>query len=115
MKKFAIGVLAGFAMLCAGAAVADEHGHPNHAFAQDIDAFHSVLAPVWHSEPGPGRTKNVCARTDEMARLAGDIKSVDASQLVAAIATLKAKCGASQSEVDGALHDVHEAFHRLIE
>lgn len=114
MKKHAMGMLAGAAMLCAGAAVADEHGHAHHAFAKDIDAFHAALAPVWHSMPGPGRSRNACAKTGEMARLAAEIKSADASQLAAAVATLKAKCGAKPGEVDGALYDVHEAFHRLI-
>ncbi len=43
-------------VIIGGVATADEHGHVHHHFAKDIDAFHAVLAPVWHARPGPERT-----------------------------------------------------------
>ncbi|MER2514735.1 MAG: hypothetical protein ABTQ25_20380 [Nitrosomonas ureae] len=98
-----------------GIAIADENDHKHHRFAKDVDAFHAVLAPVWHARPGPERTQDACAKAGEMARLAKEIHSTDASQLVASIPTLKTKCDSDKSAVDAALFDVHEAFHHLID
>jgi hypothetical protein len=98
-----------------GVATADEHGHMHHKFASDVDAFHAVLAPVWHARPGPERTQDACAKAGEMARLASEIRSTNASQLVASIPALKAKCESDKGGVDAALYDVHEAFHHLID
>lgn len=99
------------AVTCLGSAIADDHHH--HHFAKDVDAFHAVLAPVWHARPGTERLPNACAKLDELGRLASDIRSADASKLVASIATMKTACQ-SKGDVDGAFHDVHEAFHHLI-
>ncbi len=98
-----------------GSALAEEHGHVHHQFAKDVDAFHAVLAPVWHARPGPERTQDACAKAGEMARLASEIRSTNATQLVASIPPLKAKCETDKGGVDAALFDVHEAFHRLID
>ena len=97
-----------------GAAAAQEHHH-HHRFAADVDAFHSVLAPVWHAAAGKERSRNACAKASRLEALAKDIRSADASALRDSIATLKQKCKARPADVDGALHDVHEAFHRIIE
>jgi len=98
-----------------GGVMADEHGHHHHRFARDIDAFHAVLAPVWHARPGPERSRDACAKAPEMAALAKDIRSADARSLVAAVAALKSGCDAQSAQTDAALFDVHEAFHRLID
>lgn len=103
------------AILLGGNAFADEHGHMHHNFSKDVDAFHAVLAPVWHARPGPARTQDACNKAGEMARLAEDIRSADNRQLNASINVLKGKCDGGKGEVDVALYDVHEAFHRLIE
>jgi hypothetical protein len=87
-------------------------GHP-HQFSADVDAFHSVLAPVWHARPGKERSRNACAKAGQMEALAKDIRSANASALQAAVAGLTAKCRATPADIDGALFDVHEAFHRL--
>ena len=98
-----------------GGAIAQDHRH-HHDFAPDIDAFHAALAPVWHARPGKARTQDACAKAGRMEALAKDIRSKDASALQASIAALKATCkGNKLAEVDGALHDVHETFHRLID
>lgn len=98
-----------------GSAIAQDHRH-HHDFAPDVDAFHAVLAPVWHARPGKARTQDACAKAGRMEALAKDIRSKDASALQASITALKATCkGNKLAEVDGALHDVHEAFHRLID
>ena len=96
-------------------AVADDHHHMHDQFPKDVDAFHSVLAPIWHSAPGQERTQNACSKASEMEGLAKGIRTSDATPLVASVATLKLKCQGDQADVDAALFDVHEAFHRLIE
>lgn len=112
-KRIAKIWVAAAATLALGGAVAQEHHH--HRFAPDVDAFHAVLAPVWHAKPGKPRLRDACAKAGRMETLAGDIRSTDAVGLRAAIATLKTTCKAKPADVAGALHDVHEAFHRLIE
>lgn len=103
------------AAILGGSALADEHGHLHHQFPKDVDAFHSVLAPVWHARPGPERTQDACAKAGEMARLANEIRSTDASQLVASISVLKTKCDSDKGGTDASLFDVHDAFHHLID
>lgn len=97
-----------------GTAIADDHHHM-HRFAKDVDAFHAVLAPVWHAPQGSERLQNACAKAAEMESLAKAIRSSDASRLVASVGTLKTKCQGEQAGVEVALGDVHEAFHHLIE
>ena len=116
MNKFNSGkLLLVLAAFLGGSALADEHGDMHHKFAKDVDAFHAVLAPVWHARPGPERTQDACAKAGEMARLAKEIRSADASQLVASISMLKTKCESDKGGVDASLFDVHEAFHHLID
>lgn len=108
-------ILAGtFAVLAASPLLA-EPAHHHHRMARDADAFHSVLAPIWHAGPGPERLKEACAKADEMGRKASEIRSTDASRLSASIAALQASCQGRPGDVDGALYDVHEQFHHLID
>ena len=113
IKQFTTMFLAVTTAFWGGGAVAE--GHMHHHFPKDIDAFHALLAPIWHAQPGPARSRNACAKVAEMEAGARDIRSTDATSLVAAIAALKAKCQGPQAEVDVALFDVHEAFHGLID
>lgn len=103
------------AHMIGGAIAAEQHEGHHHHFPKDVDAFHSVLAPVWHAAPGKERTRNACAKAGQMENLAKDIRSADASSLLAGIATLKKQCQDKKGDVEGALSEVHEAFHRLIE
>lgn len=112
MKKLIKLIGASLAITCLGSAMADDHHH--HHFAKDVDAFHAALAPVWHARPGPERLPNACAKVDELGRLASDIRSTDATKLVASIGTMKTACQSKSGDVDDAFHDVHEAFHQLI-
>jgi hypothetical protein len=98
-----------------GVALADEHGHAHPHFAPDVDAFHSLLAPIWHARPGKARTKDACAKAGEMAKSAGEIRSADATALVASIGRLQSACKGKPAGIDAAFYDVHEAFHQLIE
>lgn len=105
------------ATLLTGGAVAAEppEHHHHHAFAQDVDAFHAVLAPLWHAKPGKERSRNTCAKVGELETLAGNIRSADAKPLLGSIAVLKKQCQTSPGKIDAAFSEVHEAFHRLIE
>lgn len=103
------------AALLSGSALAEErHENHAHALAKDVDAFHAVLAPLWHAPPGTGRSKGACAKVEELANLAAAIHSGDAKPLLASVAALKAQCQAGTTETDAALSQLHDAFHRLI-
>ena len=114
-KPFTTILLAVTTALWVGAAAAEEHGHMHPHFAPDIDAFHTLLAPIWHNQPGKARSRNACAQAGKMSESAAQIRSADARALVATIANLKSTCKTKPTAVDTALSDVHEAFHRLIE
>ena len=112
-KQLIVAIMA--ASMIGGAIAAEPQGHRHHQFPKDIDAFHSVLAPVWHAAPGKARNRNACNKAGQMERLSKDIGSTDASALQASVANLKKQCQTSKGDVEGALFDVHEEFHHLIE
>lgn len=117
LKTLMAAAVAAIAATTAGGALAaepNEHRHHHH-FAADVDAFHGVLAPVWHAARGAQRNQDACGQAGRMASLAKEIRSTDATALQARIVTLQAACGEAKGDVEGALFDVHEAFHRLIE
>jgi hypothetical protein len=101
--------------LWVGGANADDHERMHRHLPKDIDAFHSLLAPLWHARPGQERLRNACAQATEMETLAKNIQSADAAPLASAVSAFKGKCQANANDLDAALFDVHEAFHRLIE
>ena len=102
------------AMLLAGSGWAQgNHEKHAHSFTKDVDAFHEVLAPLWHAKAGKARSQKVCAQTDKLATLARDISGGDTKPLVESIATLKEQCQAGPTRIDAAFAKVHEAFHRL--
>ncbi len=108
---------------------AEHAGHPTLTPA--MTAFHDVLAPVWHAEPGDGR--NALACEGEFTALADGIEAagtppgVDAevwasqlSVLRMAINDLDGPCTGGTAEqgampVPDALERVHSAFHGLME
>lgn len=113
-KKWIVALMA--ANLIGGAFAAEPHEHTHHhQFPKDVDAFHGVLAPLWHAAPGKARNRNACRQAGQMERLAKDIRSTDASGLQVGVAALQKICRARKGGVEGALFGVHEEFHRLIE
>lgn len=109
-------IAATFAALLAGGAIAaDRQNEHHHDFAKDVNAFHAVLAPLWHAQPGPERSRNVCAQAAQLASLAAEVRSGDAKALVASVAALQQRCQAKPAEIDAAFFDVHEAFHHVAE
>ncbi|MBK7900925.1 MAG: hypothetical protein KA603_00080 [Azonexus sp.] len=115
-KPFASMLLAVTTAFWIGTAAGDEHGHAHPHFSPDVDAFHSLLAPLWHARPGKTRSQNACSRAGDLAKSAADIRSANATALVAAIHRLQSTCkGSKPAAVDAAFFDVHEAFHHLID
>lgn len=68
-----------------------------------------------YAQPGPERLSAACGKVDELALLASNIRSTDASKLVTSIATMKNACQNKPGKDDGAFFDVHEVFHHLID
>jgi hypothetical protein len=102
------------ATVATGMAIADKQHHA-HRFPKDVDAFHAVLAPIWHAPQGSERLQSACAKAGVMESLAKGIRSRDASGLVSSVETLKTTCQGDQAAVEGALGNVHDAFHQLID
>jgi len=93
--------------------------------------FHEVLAPLWHADKSPERTKKTCeavptfearaAAVDkdapaDAARAAG--YHTAAQGLSAAVVGLKAECAkpeAGRADFEAKFMAVHEAFHKVME
>ena len=114
-KQFNKVFLALTVVLLVSPALAENHSHKHANFAPDVDGFHAILAPIWHAPQGKERLANACRQVVGMEKKAGEIRSADATALVASVASLKSRCDARPDDVEGALSDVHEAFHRLID
>jgi hypothetical protein len=91
-----------------------EHEHA-HDFSKDVDAFHSVLAPLWHAQAGNERSQRVCEQASKLESLAMEIHHRDSAALVKSVATLKVQCQTNPADVDAAFSRVHDAFHHLAE
>lgn len=114
-KIAALLVISLCAVRLAGAADASAKAeHHEHAMAKDADAFHAVLAPLWHAPASAERTDKVCAQTPTMEGLAAAIHSGDAKPLQAAVGALKQQCQAKPADIEHAFAGVHDAFHQLI-
>jgi hypothetical protein len=89
----------------------DRHDQP---FTKEVDAFHSVLAPLWHAPAGPERSQEVCGQVPTLENLSREIQGAKAKPVVASVVALRAQCQARPTDIDASLARVHEAFHRLI-
>jgi hypothetical protein len=106
-----------------------EHGeHPKMAGA--MNEFHEVLAPLWHADKSPERTKKTCeavatfetraAAVDkdvpESARAAEAAYHTAAQGLIAAVGELKTECAKPEhADFEAKFMAVHEAFHKVME
>lgn len=106
------------------AAQGEEHG----ALPPTIAAFHSAIAPVWHSEAGASRAAQACTAAASLREHAGSAQSAEApagtdatawsaatAALVSSTDALVATCTAQGTDVEAKLTAVHEAFHALVE
>lgn len=105
-----------------------EHHHEHAAMPESVDRFHAVLAPIWHSEPGPSRSELACQNTEQLGTSSRAIADAPVpegveeatwrsatEQLIASIGTLGESCAASPQGSEEKLHEVHEHFHHLME
>lgn len=143
MKRFSCGSLVLIASLTAcasspstpapaaapqAAAGGEAHGehHPN--FSPTVAAFHEVLRPLWHSDPGEARDGRTCEQSATLnTRAQAIVNAPDegpdgarwrlaAADLAAANTALVAACAATpRASIAARLEAVHTAFHHLIE
>ncbi|MFO0602598.1 MAG: hypothetical protein U0324_05450 [Polyangiales bacterium] len=105
-----------------------EH-HRRPALTPGMTAFHDVLRPLWHSEPGAGREGRACEQARTLAERATTVAAESApagaatdrwtattQQLVASTADLQRGCeAAARIAIDRRLEQVHTAFHQVME
>jgi hypothetical protein len=109
------------------AAPEKQHAHP--ALPAGVEAFHDLLSPIWHAEPGAVRIARACdqatALGDRATALVTDPAPAEASDkievwklataaLVSDVGALTTACGAAgRPDVEARLTDVHERFHKV--
>lgn len=114
----------------APAAPEGEHKGEHHGkLSPELDAFHEILAPRWHSAAGPERMKATCGQIADFRTRAAAVKGAAApagaaadawtqagDKLVTTVATLETTCGGTdQAAFDTAFSAVHDAFHHAME
>ena len=77
-----------------------------------IDAFHEMLAPLWHSPESPERTEKTCAAVPAMETRAQEIGD---ARLVETLHELQADCTGGRKEFQSRFAAVHTAFHGAME
>lgn len=103
----------------------EHHGHGNHT--PEMVAFHDVLRPLWHADPGQARTDDTCKQAGHLLDLANGIQNaapptgVDRAQwdpavrrLMVGIAALMDQ-GCKGGDFEGTFREVHDAFHGLMD
>lgn len=90
-----------------------------------VDAFHDVLAPVWHTDDQPQQTEKACAALPDfraqVTRLVTEAPPPSATpafgpqtrELERAVTSLEAACANDRPAVTSALTSVHERFHAV--
>ena len=112
------------------AAAPEEHGE-HGKLSPELDAFHEILAPRWHADPGPQRAVDTCAAIADFKTRAAAVKSAAApagaeatawseagTKLETSVVALEAECtagAADQAKFDAAFSAVHDAFHHAME
>jgi hypothetical protein len=118
-----------------------EHGHHEHGehgkhehpeMTGAIREMHDVLAPLWHAEKNAERETKTCAAIPTFKERAGAIEATvpesakakeaayrEAAQgLVKAVGGLETECAKAsggRAEFEAKFHEVHEAFHKVME
>jgi hypothetical protein len=118
----------------AGGEQAGEHhegegeGDEHAGLPPSVEAFHSAMAPVWHSEAGESRASLACENAGTLVERADGIttsampEGVDqsgwataTSALVSAAADLNTACEAGGADAEAKLSAVHDAFHAVVD
>jgi hypothetical protein len=99
----------------------EEHGE-HGKLSPELDAFHEILAPRWHADPGPQRTKDTRAAAVKSAAMPAGAEAAAWSEagarLETSVVALEVECtagGADQAKFDAAFSAVHDAFHHAME
>jgi hypothetical protein len=116
-------VLAIFMAACGGgtttATVETNTAHEHEGMSPEVEAFHEVLAPLWHQDPGPGRGQAACAASADLNTRAEAVAAAqpgdESAALVSRAHALAETCANDPGVAEGALGELHEAFHALIE
>jgi len=110
-----------------GAGEGKEDHH--HKLTPELDAFHGLLAPLWHADKGEARRAKTCSSVPDFKTKAAAVKaaaapaSVDAAtwssagaELEAAVTGLETACGgADPAAFEPAFEAVHAKFHGAME
>jgi hypothetical protein len=114
----------------AGSGSAAHHeGGEHENLTPELNAFHDLLAPLWHATAGAQRMADTCGAIDRFKAAAdavgkatppvpthADAWTTATRALVAAVDELAAACTAkSDAKFEAAFKKVHEAFHALME
>jgi hypothetical protein len=97
---------------------ASEHHMP--AMSPALDAFHKLLAPLWHAAPGEQRMADTCQLANgfqQDAARVGNETAGGAPELIAAVKGLVDACAANPRTLaafDAAFAKVHDAFHGML-
>lgn len=100
---------------------ADEHeGHEEHGdMPAEVQAFHDVLAPLWHAPEGAERTAKTCDSTGALEEKAVAIEAVwktEGKELHDSVKALAEECARDgRPEFQTRFAAVHTAFHALAE
>ncbi|MCC7538076.1 MAG: hypothetical protein IT379_17755 [Deltaproteobacteria bacterium] len=103
-----------------------EHDHGN--LPPTVASFHQVLRPIWHSEPGTGRSERACAAVEQFRTQGQAIASAPVPEganettwrdavtaLNASIATLAERCPSGAGAQDTLFGELHTRFHSVME
>ncbi len=111
MKPFACIFAALFA--CGGAHQEAEHAEHNEKLSPALQGFHDVLAPVWHSDPGPTRVAKAC---DAGTAMVDKVAATNDPELISAVSAMAKTCmSPDRAQVEPQLTKVHVRFHALME
>ena len=104
-------------------------GHEHGGLPAEVVAFHDVMSPLWHADPGEKRQGDTCSAMPSFVSASTNVASskspegVDAAGyqagvegLVAAVTDLETTCGNPErvGMFDSSFTDVHDAFHALM-
>lgn len=104
----------------------EEHHEEEHELTPELQKFHDVLAPLWHSEDADRQTKT-CEAAPDMLYLAGQVQDATPPEGVVedweervrtfmlAVNQMKEDCKREGTDFEANFSAVHEAFHKLME
>ena len=101
----------------------------HHKLTPELDAFHQLLAPLWHADKGEARRSKTCGAVPDFKMKAAAVKaaaapaSVEAAtwssagaELEAAVTGLETACGGTDpAAFEPAFEAVHSRFHGAME